>query len=125
MLVKESYGGKIDDEEDFQILTRLVTQVMTPAAFDNDHKLVESPASADQPGVGHDAEGLTMPEGTSIKDFVDWVDALPDREPPTYLGLPANAERLLLVDQGQATIHNVQRITNLLEEGEQIMAEAA
>jgi dynein heavy chain 1 len=49
---------------------------------------------------------------------------LPEREPPTYLGLPANAEKLLLVGQGRSMIQNLGKITELLDESEQIMAAA-
>ena len=59
-----------------------------------------------------------------MQDFMEWVDKLPEREPPTYLGLPANAEKLLLVGHGRSTSANVARITEILEEGEQLMAEA-
>lgn len=117
MLIRESYGGKVDDDEDFQTLTQLVTQILTPAAFESEYKLV------DTQGSGNDPDALTVAEGTSIKDFMEWVNALPEREPPTYLGLPPNAERLLLVDQGRSMIQNVHYITNLLDEREQLMAE--
>ena len=55
---------------------------------------------------------------------MEWVNRLPEREPPTYLGLPANAEKLLLVGQGKKMIANLAKITDILEEGEQLMAEA-
>ena len=80
---------------------------------------------------GKDAEtyvegdgALTVPSGTRMQDFMEWVDQLPEREPPTWLSLPANAEKLLLVGHGRSTIENVARITEVLEEGEQLMAEA-
>ena len=60
-----------------------------------------------------------------MKEFMDWIHKLPEREPPTYLGLPANAEKLLLVGQGDSMIQNLRKITRMLDEGEQIMAEAA
>jgi len=123
-LVTETYGGKIDDEGDFQLLTDLVHSVLTPAAFENDHKLVEAQVNDAQ----EDSEantGLTVPGGTGMKDFVQWVNKLPEREPPTYLGLPANAEKLLLVGHGKNMIGNLGLITEMLDEGEQLMAEAA
>ena len=70
-------------------------------------------------------EGPILPGGTSMKDFVNWVNKLPEREPPTYLGLPANAEKLLLVGHGKNMIGNLAKVTELLDEGEQLMAEAA
>ena len=96
---------------------------MTAAAFENDYKLVRA-NSAGEPGSGHSGDELAVPGGTGLKDFMDWVNALPEREPPTYLGLPANAEKMLLVGHGQSTIRNLQLVTNLLDEGEQVMAEA-
>lgn len=96
---------------------------MTATAFENDYKLVQS-HSGDESGSGRDGDELTVPGGTGMKDFMDWVNKLPEREPPTYLGLPANAEKMLLVGHGQSTIRNLQHVTNLLDEGEQVMAEA-
>jgi dynein heavy chain 1, cytosolic len=119
-LITETYGGKIDDEGDFALLTSLVNRIMTPSAFELDHKLVEGPEGANGP-----ESGLTVPQGTQMKEFTDWVGKLPEREPPTYLGLPANAEKLLLVGQGREMMGDLSRIVGMLEEGESIMAEAA
>ncbi|KAL8858530.1 MAG: hypothetical protein Q9198_010682 [Flavoplaca austrocitrina] len=112
-MVTEMYGGKIDDEGDFNLLNGLVNQVFDQAAYEEEHELVSEP----------DGNGLKVPSGTSMKDFSAWVDALPEREPPSYLGLPADAEKLLLVGQGEATVKSLARITDMLEEGEQLMLE--
>lgn len=113
-LVWETYGGKIDDEGDFEQLKSLVKHIFTPAAFENEYKLADTKENP-----------LFVPQGTQMKQFVEWVNKLPEREPPTYLGLPANAEKLLLVGHGKAMIKNLGTITTHLEEGEQVMAEAA
>ncbi|KAI9761019.1 MAG: hypothetical protein M4579_001282 [Chaenotheca gracillima] len=123
-LITETYGGKIDDEEDFRQLRALVNQFLTPAAFENDHKLVEGLHSTKGEQLEGDGD-LVVPGGTGLKDFTDWINKLPEREPPTYLGLPANAEKLLLVNHGSSMIHDLRYIANLLDEGEQVMAEAA
>jgi dynein heavy chain 1, cytosolic len=120
-LVIETYGGKIDDEGDFSRLTQLVNSFLIPSAYDIGHKLVEGAAG----GIDGDVGSLVVPSGTSLKEFMEWIQKLPEREPPTYLGLPANAEKLLLVGQGLSMIQNLGKITELLDEGEQIMAEAA
>lgn len=112
-MITEMYGGKIDDEEDFKLLKGLVNQVFDPSAYDDEHELVTEP----------DGDGLKAPSGTSMKDFAGWVDRLPEREPPSYLGLPANAEKLLLVGQGEEMVRSLARITDMLEEGELIMLE--
>lgn len=113
-LVTEMYGGKVDDNADFQQLEGLVNGVLTPAAFEDEHKLVA--------GVEND-ECLALPGKTNIRDFVEWVNQLPEREPPTYLGLPANAEKLLLVGHGKKMISDLVKVTTLLDEGEQLMVD--
>lgn len=121
-LVTETYGGKIDDEGDFSRLAELVKSFLTPAAYDIGHKLVEAVAGS---GLDDGGDGsLTVPSGTGMKEFMEWINRLPEREPPTYLGLPANAEKLLLVGLGKSMIQNLGKITELLDEGEQLMAEA-
>ena len=118
VLIIETYGGKIDDEGDFEELSDLVNRIFTPAAFDDEHKLVEpTQDSADVDG------GLTVPSGTGMQDFMQWINKLPEREPPSYLGLPTNAEKLLLVEHGKDAMANVARITELLDEGDQLMQE--
>lgn len=120
-LIVETYGGKIDDEGDFARLTQLVNSFLTPSAYDIGHKLVEGIAGS---GLDEDDGSLVVPSGTTLREFTDWIQKLPEREPPTYLGLPANAEKLLLVGQGLSMIQNLGKITELLDEGEQIMADA-
>lgn len=111
-LVTETYGGKIDDEGDFKLLGSLVDSILSPAAYDVDHKLVDGP------------DTLLVPSGTSMQDFNAWVHKLPEREPPTYLGLPANAEKLLLVGLGRNLVDNLRSVTEILDEGEQLMTDS-
>jgi len=115
ILITEMYGGKIDDESDFRALASIVDECMTPAAFEDNFKIVKDTEHS---------EGLELPSTTGWKDFMQWVNDLPEREPPTYLGLPANAEKLLLVGQANEMVGNLKRVVEMLDEGEQIMAEA-
>jgi dynein heavy chain 1, cytosolic len=114
-LVTEMYGGKIDDESDWRTLASLVDAVLTPAAFEDGFQIVKATEQS---------AGLELPSTTGWKEFMGWVDELPEREPPTYLGLPANAEKLLLVGQAERMVANLSRVVDMLDEGEQIMAEA-
>lgn len=115
-LVTETYGGKIDNEGDFKRLNELVESFLTPTAYDIGHKLVDGPDGAEE-------GSLLVPSGTSMQDFMGWVHKLPEREPPTYLGLPANAEKLLLVGLGRSMIGDLKKVMDMLDEGEQLMAE--
>ncbi|KAK4192422.1 putative dynein heavy chain [Podospora australis] len=120
-LVTETYGGKIDDEGDFNMLRQIVESFLTPAAFDIGHKLVQhQPPSADEE-AGTGEGDLVVPSGTSLQEFMGWIQKLPEREPPTYLGLPANAEKLLLVGLGRSLIKNLRKVTDLLDEGEALI----
>ncbi|KAJ5782973.1 hypothetical protein N7457_004747 [Penicillium paradoxum] len=78
-LITEMYGGKIDDAGDYQQLENLVNSFLTPAAFEDGYKLVS--------GVEND-NLLTLPDTTSMRDFVAWVNNLPEREPPYLPGSP-------------------------------------
>lgn len=118
-LIIETYGGKIDNENDFNQLSHLVNSVFKPAAFEDGHSLIEGLVSSND----FNDEALVVPTGTSFNDFNDWVQKLPEREPPMYLGLPANAEKLLLVDQGTSMIHNLAKISDMLDEGEKSISD--
>lgn len=124
-LVTETYGGKIDDEADFGALRELVHTFLTPAAFEIGHKLVTAAAENNNVAAGADSVELVVPAGTSLQEFMGWIQKLPEREPPTYLGLPANAEKLLLVGLGRSLIGNLKKVTDLLDEGEALVTEAA
>ncbi|KAK4989517.1 dynein heavy chain [Elasticomyces elasticus] len=120
VLVTETYGGKVDNADDFEQLTALVRKYLDPAAFEESYRIVDVSG----------AENTTttppqqLPSGTSMKAFGEWVNRLPEREPPTYLGLPANAEKLLLVGHAEEMVRNLRDVMEMLDEGEQVMAEA-
>ena len=111
-LITEIYGGKIDDEDDIQTLRDIVNRVMDPSAYETDHRLVHID--------GRDPE-LEVPAGTTLSDFRAWIGKLPEREPPTYLGLPANAEKLLLIEHGRCMIEDLAKTTGMLGDGGSVL----
>ena len=58
-------------------------------SFDADFVLVPADPTAGTPA-------LVAPEGSRRDTFLQWVATLPDSQPPTWLGLPSNAEMVLL-----------------------------
>lgn len=116
VLITEMYGGKIDNEGDFKALNSLVKSFMTPATFEENYNVVKE--------ITDSTDTLTLPNGIGWEDFMGWVNDLPEREPPTYLGLPANAEKLLLVGQAKQMMDKLRLIMGILDEGAQVMAEA-
>ena len=121
-LIVETYGGKVDHEGDFKQLAELVGSCITPQAFEIDYELVRGTHSR-MGDLAEESGSLIVPEGNEMKDFTEWVNQLPDREPPTYLGLPVNAERLLLMGHGRNTITNLAKIAEVLDETEQLLAD--
>ena len=93
-LVKQSvYGGRVDSDFDQRILNSFVDGLFTPQAYNVDFNLVPT-LTGDQL--------LDAPDGTKMEHFLTWVQALPDREPPSWLSLPPTAERVIAVAQGNA-----------------------
>lgn len=41
-----------------------------------------------------------MPDGTRRDHFLHWIETLSDRQTPSWLGLPNNAEKVLLTTRG-------------------------
>lgn len=105
------YGGKIDSEADWAVLSSLVSSLLTPAAFEDGFKIVKDTEHS---------QGLELPSATGWRDFMGWVNELPEREPPTYLGLPSNAEKLLLVGQAGCMVRDLKRVLGMLDEGESL-----
>lgn len=100
--LKESiYGGRIDNEYDEQLLGTLLDKVFTPESYQNSFKLVS------------DGEVVTIAEGKTKQQFMDWINALPSTNPPSWLGLPRSAETMLLTNQGQKMLRNFQAMQDL------------
>lgn len=91
-LIKQAvYGGRIDSDFDQRLLDVFVDQLFSAKAYDVDFSLV--PPTSTSPG-------LAAPEGTQLSQFTDWVMDLPEREPSSWLGLPAAAERVMAIREG-------------------------
>lgn len=89
-LIKQAvYGGRVDSDYDQRVIDAFVDKIFSAKAYDPDFCLVES------------AEGnVVIPDGTRISHFVDWAQALPEREPPSWLSLPQTAESLVAAAEG-------------------------
>lgn len=107
MLLTESvYGGRIDNESDRRVLESFVNRLFRADAYATDFALV----------VSEDGSNVAAPEATAIEDFVQWCKALPASEPPTWLGLPPDAETLLLVRKGEQLLADARRLRALADD---------
>ena len=90
------YGGKIDNKFDQRLLDTFLSELFSAKSFEPDFILVKNENS------------LSMPEGIRRDQFLAWIEGLMDRQQnPEWLGLPNNAETLLLTSLGLFHRHEV------------------
>jgi len=106
------YGGKIDNDFDQRLLTAFVNKLFLAKSFDADFPLV---ANID----GVVGKHISMPEGIRREQFVQWSENLSDRQTPSWLGLPNNAEKVLLTTQGTEMVSKLLKM-QLLEDDEEL-----
>ncbi|KAJ2813127.1 dynein heavy chain, partial [Coemansia furcata] len=105
LLSASVYGGRVDSACDHRVLDSFVARLFCADAYGSEYLLVDD-----------ELHGLVAPEGTRHEDFVAWSHALPESEPPAWLGLPPNAETLLLVAQGERLVADMRRLRALLDD---------
>ena len=79
----------MDEDGDQKILTDLILKYFTAKAFEVEFKL-----------VNESGQIVGIPDGSRLETFRAWIQKLPEREPPVWLGLPDNSERILYSEQG-------------------------
>lgn len=97
LITETIYGGKIDDDKDMKQLEEIVNQVFTENAYNIDFEL---------------APGVKVPEGSGVTDFNQWIHNLPEREPPTWLGLSADADEAMLAIEGRKIAEDASKMLN-------------
>ncbi|XP_066464042.1 cytoplasmic dynein 1 heavy chain 1 isoform X2 [Eleutherodactylus coqui] len=114
LMAQSIYGGRIDNEFDQRLLNTFLERLFTTSSFDGDFKLA---CKVD----GH--KDIQMPDGIRRDEFVQWVELLPDSQTPSWLGLPNNAERVLLTTQGIDMISKLLKMQMLEDEDDLAYAE--
>jgi len=110
LLAQCIYGGKIDNEFDQRLLTSFVNKLFSPKSFEGDFPLAQ-----DIDGVK--GKHILMPDGVRREQFVQFVENMGASQTPSWLGLPNNAEKVLLTNMGSSMIANLLRM-QLLEESD-------
>jgi len=106
------YGGKIDNEFDQRLLASFLEKLFVPASFEGDFPLAAQATVNGQPSA------IKMPEGIRRDQFLAWVEALTDTNSPDWLGLPNNAEKVLLASSAHDLVINLLKMQQLDEEEE-------
>ncbi|XP_060529688.1 dynein heavy chain, cytoplasmic isoform X3 [Cylas formicarius] len=113
LLSQSIYGGKIDNDFDQRLLQSFLSKLFTPKSFEADFALV---ANIDNGPNGN--RHITMPDGTRRDHFLKWIESLADRQTPAWLGLPNNAEKVLLTNRGTDLIGKLLKMQQLEDDDE-------
>lgn len=97
LLAESLYGGRVDQPFDQLALTAFITSILSPSNYSAEAVLVR------------DATGplVCLPDSLSRAALEAWVKALPDSNPPSWIGLPATAENHLRRTVGVRALANL------------------
>ena len=85
----------MDNAFDQRLLDTFLNKIFSPKSFDENFSLAKPENSG----------AIVAPEGTKPSDFQTWVaERLPPVQKPSFMGLPDNAETVLLAAQGREMI---------------------
>lgn len=116
LLAQSIYGGKIDNDFDQRLLSSFLNKLFTARSFEADFALV---ANVDGAAGGPNGQRhITMPDGTRRDHFLKWIENLADRQTPSWLGLPNNAEKVLLTTRGTDLISKLLKMQQLEDDDE-------
>ncbi|QQP51744.1 Dynein heavy chain_ cytoplasmiclike [Caligus rogercresseyi] len=104
------YGGKIDNEFDQRLLNTFLDELFSEKSFEPDFVLIK----------GSETKSIMMPEGIRRDQFLSWVEQLADRQSPEWLGLPNNAETVLLTSKGHDTIMKLLKMQQIDDDEEEV-----
>uniref|UniRef100_A0A915HKX7 Dynein heavy chain, cytoplasmic n=1 Tax=Romanomermis culicivorax TaxID=13658 RepID=A0A915HKX7_ROMCU len=99
------YGGRVDNRFDQILLDCFIEKLFTSKSFDPDRILVQNVDGA--------GKNLTVPDGLRREQFVQWVESINELQSPYWLGLPNNAEKVLLTTRANMVLSNVMKMQDL------------
>lgn len=95
MIASCIYGGRLDNRFDQRLLAYFVGKLFCQDSLNSSYPLIKDETSS---------LTISIPQDTTKSKYVEWVKQLPTNEKPTWLGLPDNAEKVLLISQGLISI---------------------
>uniref|UniRef100_A0A7E4ZT92 Dynein heavy chain, cytoplasmic n=1 Tax=Panagrellus redivivus TaxID=6233 RepID=A0A7E4ZT92_PANRE len=98
------YGGKIDNRFDQTLLDCFLARLFSAKAFDNDFVLINNVDGKSTP--------LRIPEAKSRDQLFQWANDIKQLQMPSWIGLPNNAEKVLLTDRGQELLRNMLKMSD-------------
>jgi len=95
VLSEAIYGGRVDNEFDLTILQSFIKHLFQEKSFNSDFSL----------NLSWDSDhSLPSPDARKREQFLAWIDTLPAKGNPAWLGLPVHAEKLLRINRAMQTL---------------------
>lgn len=86
------------------LLDVFLQKLFKPALFESEYVLIND--------VDGKSTKLHAPEETSRDQLLCWVDNIKSAQMPNWIGLPNNAEKVLLTVRGQDLVRNMLKMTD-------------
>eukprot|EP00052_Salpingoeca_macrocollata_P029602 m.302295 g.302295 ORF g.302295 m.302295 type:complete len:4671 (+) comp22998_c0_seq14:51-14063(+) len=117
LIAQTIYGGRVDNETDNKLLKSFVRTYFVADSFKDNFVLVQADK---QSGTA----ALHAPEGFKRERYIEWIATLKGQS-PVWLGLPANAEQVLLAAQAHSLRGNMARLQLTSSEDDGLSADGA
>ncbi|VDP01524.1 unnamed protein product [Soboliphyme baturini] len=98
------YGGRIDNDFDQKLLECFIKKLFVSNSFNLDFALTDS--------IDEEGRKIIMPEGVRREQYIEWVDSIQYLQSPSWLGLPNNAETVLLTTRGQTMVRKLLKLSD-------------
>ena len=89
------------------LLESFLSQLFAASLYDADYQLVHADG---------DSAAIVAPEARKKAEFLSWIQSLPDTQTPAWLGLPSNAELVLLSNQGNQMVVKVLNMQSMADD---------
>ncbi|CDI87445.1 dynein beta chain, flagellar outer arm, putative [Eimeria praecox] len=106
LIAQVCYGGRLDNAVDERVLRSFVDYLFRPEAFESDFCL--NMPSFGKGGDASSSDSLRAPVELykTHEQYLQWVDSLPSRDMPAWIGFNSRAEWLLAARQAQTCVTN-------------------
>ncbi|THD25348.1 Dynein heavy chain 1 cytosolic [Fasciola hepatica] len=115
LLGQSIYGGKIDNSFDQRLMETFLSVLFTEASFEHDFPLVRDVD-------GQVGKNIVVPDGSSRDELLSWIHKLPDIQTPSWLGLPNNAEKVLLTNLGHEMTGNLLKLQEAVADDDSLVS---
>jgi len=114
-LSQSLYGGRIDNPFDQAALDSFINTVFCPENYGANTAIASEVVAS-----GDTSPLVTLPDRIGREYFYEWVDCLPDKNSPSWLGLPVTAENQLQSLMGQRILSHISVVQGVLDDAEHV-----